>query len=206
MKRKIELHFIYAVFLALSGIVSIAWGHDLENAGEACQRGDRIATESRDWIATEIRELEPTLTNEQIVKQSLIMFLQVIKQFETHRIAVDEPVVNLFPMGEISMEVYCFLQSSSSTIPVSFNYHWNSVVTSEFQVSERKGEEIKSIILGNSLKSLAYDNQLIPVLTPYLVRLSERLETDVSQVVWYLAVHGLRRIQTCMWPTNCRRN
>lgn len=203
MKKKIELHFLYAVFLASSGIVSIAWGHDLEIAGNACQIGDSIATESRNRIATEIRELEPTPTNEQIVKQSLIMFLQVIEQFEILGIAVKEPVVNLFPMGEISMEGYCFLQSSDSTIPGSFNYHWNSVM-SEFQDSER--EEIKSIILGNSLRSLAYDNQLIPVLTPYLIRLSERLETDVSQVVWYLAVHGLRRIQTCMWPTNCRRN
>ena len=211
MKKKIELHFLYAVFLASSGIVSIAWGHDLENAGEACQWGDKIATDSRDriateirdWIATEIGVLEPTLINEQIVEQSLIKFFEVMKQFENHRITVDEPIVNLFPMGETSMAVYCFLQSSDSTIPVSFNYHWNSVM-SEFQ--DYEPEEIKRIILGYSLRSLAYDNQLIPVLTPYLDKLSERLETDISQVVWYLAVRGLIRIQTCMWPTNCRRN
>ena len=202
MKKKIELHFLYAVFLASSGIVSIAWGHDLVNAGEACKKGDRIATESRNRIATEIRELEPTLTNEQIVKQSLIRFLEVMEQFETLGIAVNEPVVNLFPMGMISMEGYCFLQSSDSTIPESFNYYWNSeLITSDFQDSER--EEFKRLILENPLRSLADNNQLISDLTPYLVRLSERLKTDVSQVVWNLAVHGLRRIQACMWPSTC---
>lgn len=202
MKRKIELHIMYVILLTLSGISSIVWGHDFVDASQECKIGHKIATDLRDRIASENWDSEQNVLNEQKVKQSLNMFLGAIEKLDSLGTAMNEPIADLFPMGKISMKVHCFLHSSESATPINFNYHWNSVTKNKFEDSKRK--YIKNKILGSSLKSLADDNELISEFTPHLVNLSNQLDIDVSQVVWYLSAHGLRRIQACLFPTTCR--